>query len=77
MLIRQVDSTINRERTGTNQIGPSVPYSKLYSLASKSDKTLMYVGWFFAAVTGCGMPSFAFLIGDVIDSFDPYKTSPD
>jgi len=37
----------------------------------------MIIGWLSAVVAGCGMPSFVFLIGDVIDSFDPYKVSKD
>jgi len=48
-----------------------VPYSKLYTFASGSDKLLMYTGWLAACVTGTGLPSFAFLIGDIIDSFGP------
>lgn len=48
-----------------------VPYSKLYCLASKQDKILMGLGWGAAMITGCGMPSFVFLIGHVIDSFKP------
>lgn len=48
-----------------------VNYSKLYQFASGSDKLLMYIGWGCACVTGCGMPSFVFLIGNVIDSFKP------
>lgn len=77
VLMRQVDSTINRERTGTNTMGPAVPYSKLYCLASRSDKTLMIIGWIFASIAGFGMPSFVFLIGNVIDSFDVNKSTPD
>ena len=67
---------INREQSGTNQLGPSVPYSKLYCLASSSDKLLMYIGWLASCVNGLGMPSFVFLIGNVLDSFDPNKSSP-
>lgn len=37
----------------------------------------MILGWLSAVVAGCGMPSFVFLIGDVIDSFDPSKATPD
>jgi ABC transporter transmembrane region len=36
----------------------------------------MYVGWLSACITGCGMPSFVFLIGNVIDSFKP-TTKPE
>lgn len=75
VLIRQVDSHINKERSGTNQIGPSVSYSKLYCLSSGSDKALMIIGWLAAAIAGLGMPSFVFLIGDIIDSFDPSRNS--
>ena len=49
-------------------------YSKMYQFASASDKALMYIGWICAAITGTGMPSFVFLIGDVIDSFKPTNT---
>ena len=35
----------------------------------------MYIGFFSSAITGLGMPSFVFLIGNVIDSFDPYRTT--
>jgi len=76
-LIRQVDSTVNRERTGTNSIAPAVSYSKLYSLASSADKTLMAIGWVSAGIAGCGMPSFVFLIGNVIDSFDTTRSGPE
>jgi ABC-type multidrug transport system fused ATPase/permease subunit len=37
----------------------------------------MWIGWAAAAVTGLGMPSFVFLIGDVIDSFGTSATDPD
>ena len=77
MLLRQVDTMISRDKSGTNIIGPTVPYSKLYSLASTSDKTLMYIGFASSCLTGLGMPSFVFLIGDVIDSFNPYTTTRD
>lgn len=75
-LIRQVDSMIQRDMSGNKQLGPMVPYSKLYTFASGSDKLLMWTGWISAMITGCGMPSFVFLIGNVIDSFKP-TTSPD
>jgi hypothetical protein len=31
----------------------------------------MYIGWVSAAMTGLGLPSFVFLIGDIINSFNP------
>lgn len=62
---------VKRDMSGNNVIGPMVPYSKLYTFATSSDKVLMYVGWLSASLTGFGMPSFVFLIGEVIDSFKP------
>ena len=53
-----------------------VPYSKLYTYASGSDKCLLIVGWIAAAITGLGMPSFVFLIGSVIDSFNVADATP-
>lgn len=35
----------------------------------------MVIGWISAIIAGCGMPSFVFLIGDVIDSFDVTKNT--
>lgn len=46
-----------------------VPYSKLYCLASGKDKLYMVIGHVAAVITGIGLPSFVFLMGDVIDSF--------
>ena len=48
-----------------------VPFSKLTSLASKEEKCQLYIGWIFACLSGCILPSFIFLIGDVFDSFSP------
>jgi hypothetical protein len=35
----------------------------------------MYLGWAAAALCGLGMPSFVFLMGDVLNSFDKNTTS--
>jgi hypothetical protein len=37
----------------------------------------MYTGWVAACITGTGMPSFVFLIGNVIDSFKPTTSVDD
>lgn len=37
----------------------------------------MYFGWLAACLTGLGIPSFIFLIGDVIDSFSPTNSKED
>ena len=47
-----------------------VPYSKLYDFASKREKLLMYIGWFASGLAGVGIPSFVFVIAEVIDSFN-------
>jgi ATP-binding cassette subfamily B (MDR/TAP) protein 1 len=68
---------IARDMSGNKQIGHMVPYSKLYTFATRSDKLLLYIGWGSACITGCGMPSFVFLIGHVIDSFKPTTSVDD
>ena len=65
---------IEREGGKNTGTGPTVPYFKLISLANKTDKIFLYIGWIAACITGLGLPSFVFLIGNVINSFDPSKT---
>lgn len=76
-LVRQVNALIARDMSGNKEIGPMVSYSRLYTFATPADKLLMYTGWTCAMITGCGMPSFVFLIGIVIDSFSPSTTPAD
>jgi hypothetical protein len=40
-------------------------------MATKEDLYYMYMGWFFACLTGIGMPIWAVLIGDLFDAFGP------
>ena len=54
-----------------------VPYSKLYSLGSRRERTLLMIGWIAASITGLGLPSFVFLMGNIVDSFNPLTSSPD
>jgi ATP-binding cassette subfamily B (MDR/TAP) protein 1 len=54
-----------------------VPYSKLYSLGTKKEKTLLVIGWIAASITGLGLPSFVFLMGNIVDSFNPLTSNPD
>jgi hypothetical protein len=37
----------------------------------------MYIGWVAAFITGLGLPSFAFLIGDIVNSFNPNNPASD
>lgn len=76
VLLRQTNTFLDREGKTKEAVLPSVPYSKLYSYASKTDKIYLYIGWIASAITGLGMPSFVFLIGNVINSFDVTNTDP-
>ncbi len=38
---------------------------------------MMYTGWACSCLSGLGMPSFVFLIGNILDSFNSYETPPD
>jgi hypothetical protein len=37
----------------------------------------MYIGWLAALVTGLAMPSTSFLMGELINSFDPSNGATD
>ena len=54
----------------------SMSYSKLYTYASGADKIYFYLGLISAILCGLGVPSFVFLIGDIIDAFNP-NSSPE
>lgn len=54
---------------------PVVPFSKLTTFASSSDKCIQRLGIIFACLAGCVMPSFVFVFGDLIDGFNPAKGS--
>jgi hypothetical protein len=68
--LKKVDDYIDKESYSFNSSSQKevVPYSKLYSLSSRSDKTYMFLGWFGAIVAGAGVPSLCFAIGDVINA---------
>jgi len=49
-----------------------VPYSKLYSLATPCELFQFYLGHFMSVVAGGALPvTFAYLIGDAFDIFNP------
>ena len=50
---------------------PTVPFSKLFRFATKTDKLLMTIGALAAAVNGFAMPAFSFIFGQMIDQFSP------
>jgi hypothetical protein len=62
---------IQRDMSAENKLEPMVSYFKLVSLASSSEKLLMWLGWTAAFITGIGLHSYVFLVGDIFDSFKP------
>jgi len=59
---------IRSERAKTEA---SVPYSKLYSLEDGKDRFFRLAGWISAFLSGAVLPSFTFVMGDMVDSLDP------
>ena len=52
-------------------------WGELSYMASRSEKCMMYWGLVFAALGGAGTPAFVFLMGDVLDGFDPNQNDPE
>jgi len=48
---------------------PTIPFSKLFRFASKTDKTLMTIGAIAAVINGFAMPMFSFIFGQIVDEF--------
>lgn len=73
MLIKQSEEKIAKEKKAQAAASETVPYGKiLLTYADGNDKALMAFGYFFAIVTGIGMPAFTFLFGDIVLNFtDP------
>ena len=46
-----------------------VAFSKLVGCANSREKTMLFIGWACAALTGATLPTFFFFIGPVFDSF--------
>ena len=70
-----MSNIITKEVGGTGSFNEAVSYKKMLKFANKSDMILMYIGWVCALTAGVGMPSFVFLIGSIIDSFNSNTTS--
>ncbi len=54
---------------------PMVPFSKLLTFASTSDKILMFIGGVAAFCNGSAFPLFSLLFGNMTDSFAPDATN--
>ena len=49
-----------------------VSYMKiLTTFADKNEKVLIFIGFMTAVLTGIALPSFTFLFGSIVNSFDP------
>ena len=68
-IILNIDTLIAKNEAITDQ---PVRYSKLlFTYATRSDKILLFIGFFGAFMSGLGLPTFTFLFGDVINAFAP------
>ena len=70
-----MEDIISKAQSGSDDSSQTVSYKKLYSLASKSDKMIMYLGWLSSLLAGLVIPGFCYFVGHIIDSFDKYRTT--
>jgi len=71
VLVRQIDQAVEKVEEEKKQKTEAVPYSKLYSLESGTDKCYRFLGWGASIIAGLAMPSFVYFMGDIVDTFDP------
>jgi len=70
--LQQKDKSPIKKTNGQEEPAkPTVPFSKLFRFATKTDKLLMTIGALAAAVNGFAMPAFSFIFGQMIDQFSP------
>ena len=75
-MIKNAQDKLEKEKAALAAEQETVPYSKiLMTFADGTDKILMSFGYFFAVVTGLGVPSFTFLFGDIVVNFTDPSTS--
>ena len=68
LLLRQVENKVTQEGEHTDAAA-AVNFMRLLESADTSEKLKIYLGWFFAALTGAILPTFFFFIGPIFDSF--------
>jgi hypothetical protein len=73
-LLEELKKEIDPKSLENKKETPSVSYSKLYSLGTKSDKCIMYMGWVTAFLAGLVIPGFCWFVGTIADTFNPYNT---
>ena len=80
IIVRTAESRVGKlEEDNVKKIdyGSEGNFSKLYSFATKQDRLFLYFGSCCAIFTGLGLPSFVFLIGDVINAFNHNESKED
>lgn len=72
-LVNKADKTIDDFEKQEEKDKETAPYTKiLLTYADRTDRVLLFLGYFFSFASGIGMPSFSYLLGDVMVNFtDP------
>lgn len=60
-----------KDQANKDSLKAAAPYSKLTSLASGNEKCLQILAIVLSILAGGAMPSFVFLIGYILDAFNP------
>ena len=68
-------STVYRGHNTSSQ--PMESFSKMLSLATRGEMCMFVCGHFFAAITGCAIPTTLLLLGESFNKFGPGATSDD
>ena len=68
---KQEEKSPRKKLTEKEPPKPTIPFSKLFRFASKTDKTLMTIGAIAAVINGFAMPMFSFIFGQIVDEFRP------
>ena len=74
VLARQIETKV-KKNSDVSTSASGVSFGKLLSTASFGEKIKLYLGWFFASLTGATLPLFFFFLGPIFDSFGP-ETDP-
>ena len=67
-LVRMVNNKVELEGNKTQE-GTGVPFGKLLTEATGTEKCMLWTGWIFAGLTGAILPLFFFFLGPIFDSF--------
>jgi hypothetical protein len=72
-----LENTMTKESNAANKKEEFVPYSKLGQIGSSADNCFKYIGLIGSALAGFTIPSFVFIMGDILDALDPKMTAED